>query len=55
MFESRFRRLPPGAGSLPLEEFREAIATTGYHGVVSGGGSLRGALARFRPRTARAR
>ena len=35
MFESRFRRLPPGAGSLPLEEFRDAIATTGYDGVVS--------------------
>ncbi len=35
VFESRFRRLPPGAGSLPLEDFREAIARTGYQGVVS--------------------
>ncbi len=35
MFESRFRRVPPGAGSLPLEEFRDAIVTTGYRGVVS--------------------
>jgi len=35
MFESRFGRLPPGAGSLPLEDFRDAIATTGYRGVVS--------------------
>jgi len=35
MFESRFSRLPPGAGGLPLEEFRDAIATTCYDGVVS--------------------
>lgn len=35
MFESRFKRLPPGAGSLPLEEFRDAIVATGYRGVVS--------------------
>jgi sugar phosphate isomerase/epimerase len=35
VFESRFSRVPPGAGSLPLEDFRDAIATTGYRGVVS--------------------
>jgi sugar phosphate isomerase/epimerase len=33
--ESRFGRVPPGAGSLPLEEFRDAIAATGYRGAVS--------------------
>jgi sugar phosphate isomerase/epimerase len=35
VLESRFGRLPPGAGSLPLEEFRDAIVATGYRGVVS--------------------
>jgi sugar phosphate isomerase/epimerase len=35
VFESRFSRVPPGVGSLPLEDFRDAIATTGYRGVVS--------------------
>lgn len=35
VFESRFRRVPPGAGSLPLQEFRDAIVATGYRGVVS--------------------
>lgn len=35
VFESRFTRVPPGVGSLPIDEFRDAIMTTGYRGVVS--------------------
>jgi sugar phosphate isomerase/epimerase len=33
--ESRFGRLLPGAGELPLDEFRRAFAAIGYRGVVS--------------------
>jgi len=34
-FESRFRRLPPGAGELPLADFAHSLAAIGYRGVVS--------------------
>ena len=34
-YESRFRRMPPGAGTLPLSEFTAALRETGYAGVVS--------------------
>ena len=35
VFESRFRRLPPGSGTFPLAEFADALAAVGYDGVVS--------------------
>jgi len=34
-YESRFRRVPPGTGRLPLGEFTEALRKVGYEGVVS--------------------
>ena len=34
-YESRFRRLPPGAGTLPLGDFTAALRRIGYAGVVS--------------------
>jgi sugar phosphate isomerase/epimerase len=33
--ESRFRRVPPGAGTFPLEEFVATLERIGYRGVVS--------------------
>ena len=33
--ESRFRRLPPGAGTFPLDDFAGALEVVGYDGVVS--------------------
>ncbi len=33
--ESRFRRVPPGAGTFPLEELVATLERIGYHGVVS--------------------
>ena len=35
VFESRFRRLPPGSGTFPLAAFADALAAVGYDGVVS--------------------
>ncbi len=35
IFESRFRRLPPGSGTFPLAAFADALAAMGYDGVVS--------------------
>lgn len=35
VIDSRFRRLPPGAGSFPLDEFRSAIEASGYDGAIS--------------------
>ena len=35
LFEGRFRRALPGAGTFPLGAFAEALAATGYRGTVS--------------------
>ena len=35
VFEGRFRRALPGAGTFPLGEFAEALAATGYRGTIS--------------------
>jgi sugar phosphate isomerase/epimerase len=35
VFESRFRRVPPGSGTFALAEFADALAAVGYDGVVS--------------------
>jgi sugar phosphate isomerase/epimerase len=35
VLESRFGRVPPGSGVLPLAEFRSVLAGVGYGGVVS--------------------
>jgi sugar phosphate isomerase/epimerase len=35
MYESRFERLPPGAGTFPLDAFAAAVAATGYDGPIS--------------------
>jgi sugar phosphate isomerase/epimerase len=35
VFEGRFRRTLPGAGTFPLDAFAEALAATGYGGTIS--------------------
>ena len=35
VFESRFRRLPVGSGTFAIGEFADALAATGYDGVLS--------------------
>ena len=35
VFEGRFRRLPPGAGTFAIDRFAEAIDATGYDGPIS--------------------
>jgi sugar phosphate isomerase/epimerase len=35
VIDSRFRRLPPGTGTFPLDEFRAAIEASGYDGAIS--------------------
>ena len=35
VFEGRFRRALPGAGTFPLSAFAEALAATGYRGTIS--------------------
>jgi sugar phosphate isomerase/epimerase len=35
VYESRFRRLPVGAGTFPIHEFLEAVTAHGFEGVVS--------------------
>ncbi len=35
IYESRFRRLPPGAGTFSLDDFVDALEAIGYDGVVS--------------------
>ena len=35
VYESRFRRLPVGSGTFAIREFADALAATGYDGVLS--------------------
>jgi sugar phosphate isomerase/epimerase len=35
VYESRFRRLPPGEGAFPIGQFAEVLASLGYRGVIS--------------------